>query len=203
MVESVREMDISMDESVLAAMAKWPNVPAASDWLSLDERGHWRLRGEPITHSGLIGFINRNYEPDEQGRWFFQNGPQRVYVSLAYTPLVLHVDADARLRAHTGETVSDITAACLDEQGNLLLETQRGVGLVASDALPRVSEWLVGAGGAPLAEEALEDPGASAGTDTGAALSWSGRPVPIASVRRSEVPERFGFIPDPQPSQAP
>jgi len=191
-----------MDESVLAAMDKWPNVPAVTGWLSLDARGHWRLRDEPIAHPGLIEFINRNYEADDHGRWFFQNGPQRVYVALEYTPLVLHVDADGRLRTHTATTVSGINAACLDEEGNLLLETDAGIGVVASDALACVSEWLVDSGGMPLADETLEAAISTSGADTGVALIWAGRLIPLTRVRRHEVPERFRFVPEPQPPQA-
>ena len=81
-----------MDDSVKQAMAKWPNVPHCYGWLALDARGGWRMRdeaaqqsgqaGERITNQALLGFINRNYACDDDGRWYFQNGPQRVYVDL-------------------------------------------------------------------------------------------------------------------------
>ncbi len=82
-----------MDEQVKAALAKWPDVPDCTGWLALDARGRWRI-GEakagprqPITHAAMIAFINRNY--GAHGRyWVFQNGPQRVYVELEYTPFV-------------------------------------------------------------------------------------------------------------------
>jgi len=187
-----------MDESVVAAMARWPNVPAASGWLSLDVSGHWRLKGEPVTHAGLIDFINRNYERDDDGRWYFQNGPQRVYVSLEYTPLVLHVDGDGRLFTHTGRTVERITAALVDEEGNLLLDTEHGPGLVDSDALPRVSEWLVDTGGAPLPEESM-DAILGGKADADAMLDRGGERLALEPVARARVPDRLGFAPDPQP----
>lgn len=187
-----------MDESVLAAMGKWPNVPAASGWLSLDERGHWQLRDEPITHSGLIEFINRNYESDDAGRWFFQNGPQRVYVSLAYTPLVLHVDTDGTLRNQAGHAVSRVETARVDEEGNLLLGTDAGVGLVVSDALPRVSEWLVGEDGTLPADDALEGLRPDGATQR-VWLAWSGEHIPLLPIARAEVAGHFGFASDPQP----
>ena len=34
-----------MDETVIRAMAKWPDVPAVWGWLSLDRRGVWKLKG--------------------------------------------------------------------------------------------------------------------------------------------------------------
>ncbi|RYH19529.1 MAG: DUF2946 family protein, partial [Alcaligenaceae bacterium] len=103
-----------MDQNVLDAQIRWPNVPAAFGWLSLDPRGQWRLHegggsgeggpGDPIANQQITGFMNRNYTHDDQGRWFFQNGPQRVYVRLDAAALILHYDAqDASFVAHTGE----------------------------------------------------------------------------------------------------
>ena len=71
-----------MDEVVLRAMAKWPNVPAVYGWLALDRRGNWLIKRETIANDGLNAFISRNYLHDEAGQWYFQNGPQRVYVEL-------------------------------------------------------------------------------------------------------------------------
>ena len=45
-------------------------------------------RGSLLRHEKLIEFIHRNYEHDAQGQWFFQNGPQRVYVELQATPWI-------------------------------------------------------------------------------------------------------------------
>lgn len=189
-----------MDDSVRAAMAKWPNVPAVHGWLSLDQHGHWRLRGEPITHPGLVAFINRNYECDETGRWFFQNGPQRGFVRLEYTPWVVHVDATGRLYTHTGREVRSIAGAWIDEHGNLLLESEHGIALVASDALPRVSEWLVGPGGEPAEADAIENPAAPGSGDTATVqLSFGGSRVPLERIGSDRVAERFGFIADPRP----
>src|ERR1700758_4287388 len=90
-----------MDDIVRQALAKWPNVPSCTGWLMLDRRGNWRMRdeaaqasgapGAQIRHEALLGFINRNYEADERGQWFFQNGPQRVYVELGYTPWIVRL----------------------------------------------------------------------------------------------------------------
>lgn len=183
----------AMDESVRAAMEKWPDVPAVYGWLSLDERGHWRLRGEPVTHPGLIAFINRNYECDDDGRWFFQNGPQRGYVRLAYTPWVLHVDSGGLLRTHAGNCVNSVSGAWLDEEGNLLLETEHGVGLVESDALPRVGDWLSESETARQSEALMEDAPPLVCLHFGAAR------IPLQSIMRDEVPRCFGYVADPQP----
>ena len=69
-------------------MAKWPNVPAVYGWLTLDRRGQWLIRGERVTSPVIAEYIGRNYARDSDGNWFFQNGPQRVFVDLEYTPYV-------------------------------------------------------------------------------------------------------------------
>jgi hypothetical protein len=136
-----------MDEIVKAALKKWPNVPACYGWLGLDARGDWYMRddaaqhlgsfqsgvpgakGSRLLHDKLIEFIGRNYDHDEQGRWFFQNGPQRVFVELTDAPWVWRLSADGRVHSHTGVPV-DVRKAYLDETGHLYLSTSLGLGLV-------------------------------------------------------------------------
>ncbi|MDZ7786611.1 MAG: DUF2946 family protein [Halofilum sp. (in: g-proteobacteria)] len=185
-----------MDESVRQAMARWPDVPAVYGWLGLDEAGRWRLQGEPITHPGLIAFINRNYACDEHGAWFFQNGPQRGYVRLHYTPWVLHVDAAGRLRTHTGRAAESVRAAHVDDDGNLLLDTDAGPGLVEAGSLPAAAEWLRDADGEPAGAEAVA---ALQHGDAAVTLGYGGRRVPVSAIRRADVARHFGFVPDPQP----
>jgi hypothetical protein len=89
-----------------------------------------------VVHDKLKAFIHRNYERDERGAWFFQNGPQRVFVQLEVAPLVLglHKQADGRLRieTHTEWPVTEVSSAWLDELGRLYLHTEHGLGLVRS-----------------------------------------------------------------------
>ena len=132
-----------MDDIVRQAIAKWPNVPHCYGWLGLDARGQWFMRddrtqaagpfpqakGSLLRHEKLIEFIQRNYEADERGQWFFQNGPQRVYVELETTPWIWRVGADGSVTSHTGRSVQ-VEAALLDEAGRLYLATDAGVGLV-------------------------------------------------------------------------
>lgn len=133
-----------MDEIVKQALAKWPHVPACYGWLGLDARGRWYMRdqatqaagafphsrGALLQHAGLIAFIARNYEADAQGRWFFQNGPQRVYVELEVAPWVWRLQpADFSVSSHTGRSAQ--AQACLvDSQGRVYLATDIGLGLV-------------------------------------------------------------------------
>jgi hypothetical protein len=132
-----------MDDIVRQAIAKWPNVPHCWGWLGLDARGNWYMRddrtqaagpfprskGSLLRHEKLVDFIQRNYECDELGRWFFQNGPQRVYVELEATPLVFRIAADTSVAAHTGRA-AHVARAVLDEAGRVYLDTDIGFGLV-------------------------------------------------------------------------
>lgn len=184
-----------MDESVRQAMARWPDVPAVHGWLGLDEAGRWRLRGEPVTHPGLVAFINRNYDRDEHGRWFFQNGPQRGYVRLDYTPWIFYVDGDGGLHTHTERAIASLSGACIDDEGNLLLATDAGPGLVERGSLPAAAEWLRDARGEPASPEALA--ALHEGSGGGLQLEHGGRRVPVRPIRRADVPAHFGFVADP------
>ena len=145
-----------MDEIVKAALAKWPNVPHCHGWLALDARGDWymrderiqaagpfpRVKGSRIQHEKLLGFIHRNYGRDEAGAWFFQNGPQRVYVQLEAAPYVWRLARRGdglEVRAHTGAEAQP-RSAWLDEQGRLFLDTDLGFGLVHSLDMAEAAE---------------------------------------------------------------
>ncbi|NCZ59905.1 MAG: DUF2946 family protein, partial [Betaproteobacteria bacterium] len=139
-----------MDEAVLKAMARWPDIPAVFGWLLLDPRGGWRLvqrdapnfdpivhkRGEPITSPSIIDFIGRNYARDDKGRWFWQNGPQRVFVELEAAPLIFRVLESAntptskQLVTHTGYRVERIKDPCVDLHGRFYLATEHGPGMI-------------------------------------------------------------------------
>lgn len=122
-----------MDDIVKKAMEKWPNVPHCFGWLALDARGHWRLRdetaqarglpGETLRHESLLSFINRNYQHDDAGRWYFQNGPQRVYVDLAIAPFVARTDPQRGLVLHTDAELDTIDSAWMTEDGQLLFKS--------------------------------------------------------------------------------
>ncbi len=132
-----------MDEVVKAALKKWPNVPACVGWLGLDARGCWYMRdervqaagafpqvkGSRLAHDKLLAFIGRNYERGDDGCWFFQNGPQRVYVELEAAPWVWRVSADGAIVSHTGRAAT-ARSAWLDEHGRLFVDSDIGFGLV-------------------------------------------------------------------------
>lgn len=190
-----------MDEIVRKAMEKWPNVPALYGWLGLDRRGRWLLQGKVIERQPLIDFIGRNYAGDEQGRWYFQNGPQRAYIALAYTPWVLRSDAEGGLLAHTGEAVHAVTGAWLDEDGSLLLEWERGIALLDDADLAWAFERLVDGEGRRPAEPELMQALEAMQLEEPATLclEYAGAKVAIAPIRRSDVALKFGFAPEPAP----
>ena len=90
-------------------------------------------KGSLLLHEKLIDFIQRNYESDADGQWFFQNGPQRVFVELELTPLIWRIAEGPgfAVTAHTG-VAAQVLACLLDEQGRVYLHTSAGFGLVHS-----------------------------------------------------------------------
>ena len=171
-----------MDEAVRLALAKWPNVPACTGWLRLSRRGEWRVPEGPIRHAGLNAFIGRNYLATADGRWFFQNGPQQVFVSLDYTPLILRLASAEQLETHTGLPANTVTEAWLDEDGSLLLGCEHGVALLDDRDLAAFCTRLAGD---------LETPGAPV------TLNWAGSSVSVGRITQAEVAARFGFTPEP------
>lgn len=148
-----------MDDIVKQAMAKWPNVPHAWGWLGLDARGNWWLRdaeaqaaggfasgaagarGEMLRHEKLIDFIQRNYAADADGQWYFQNGPQRVYVELEAAPWVWRIAADGAVTAHDGQA-AQVWTMLTDEQGRVFLRTDRGFGIVHTQDVAQVADAI-------------------------------------------------------------
>ena len=200
-----------MDEIVKAALKKWPNVPHCHGWLALDARGDWYMRDERIQHAGpfpqvkgsrithdkLKAFIERNYAADEAGRWFFQNGPQRVYVQLEAAPWVwrvqwpdIDIDIGNGSGSGSGSSGSSISISSgdapaqpgltshtgapaqqqscwLDAEGRLYLHTDLGFGIVHSQDMLDAAQAI---------ERGL----------------WLPQPLVAA-----DAPARFGFTLDP------
>jgi hypothetical protein len=175
-----------MDNIVEAALRKWPNVPHCWGWLALDARGQWFMRderiqaagpfphikGSRVDHPKLLSFIERNYAQDAQGAWFFQNGPQRVYVQLEAAPWVLRVAAEPGWPVHTHTGLpTTVQSAWLDDQGRLFLHTPLGLGLVHTMDMG-------------VAAQAVED-----GT-------WQPQELVFG-----EMPGRFGYVLEPMPPE--
>src|SRR5690606_22664106 len=155
-----------MDDQVLAAMARWPDVPDVHGWLSLSERGEWRLhpqgdaltpqhgaddiprQGGSITSTPILQSITRTSAADDQAQWYFQNGPQRVFVRLDAAPHIFRTVPEhagsTLLCSHTEKAVATIYAWYLDDSGKLYAQTDLGPGLVAGrDLMDLLSQlWL-------------------------------------------------------------
>ena len=195
-----------MDEHVLRGMARWPDVPAVYGWLALDRRGNWLLKGEPIGNPIVTGYLARNYEHDADGNWYFQNGPQRVYVELAYTPLVYRVvdvaPAPLAIETHTGKRAAALAGAWIDEDGTLIVDTERGVGVLDDRDLEAALAGLVDANGGVLPEAAVEDALAliEGGREAPVWLKFGDSNVKVQAIRSADVAGRFGFTPRPQPA---
>ena len=172
-----------MDDAVIRSLLKWPDIPAVYGWLMLDRRGNWRIRNpsaatpvyETIGNAALRQFIGRNYAADARGCWFFQNGPQRVYVGLAYAPFVFRIEG-RQLADQCGARLADIDAAWLDEEGSVVLKSGHCVGLLDDRDL------------AACAERLMEGHFDACGTR-----------IPVATIQGRELESRFDFVRTPGP----
>ncbi len=188
-----------MDEWVKRALAKWPDVPALYGWLRLTRRGRWLIKDELISNPKIIRVINRNYGADEQGRWFFQNGPQRGYIALDYAPFVLRSMPDGGLQTHSELRVQSADTAWLDEEGSLVLATEYGAGLVSDNDLG----WGLSRlrmENSPVTEEQLGEALAlSSGEKTGLRLHAFAAELPVIRCDTGDMQQRLGFVRNPVP----
>jgi hypothetical protein len=195
-----------MDELVKQAMVKWPNVPHCYGWLALDARGRWRMRderaqalglaGEPIVHTALLGFIARNYASDERGCWYFQNGPQRVYLQLETTPYIARTDPQHGFVLHTGAPLGPLDEALLCPGGELILRS--------GDVVAQLDDRDTGQALAALELDGklADDEALLAWLDGGAGalrLRHGGRALALERVEHAALAARFGFERAPSP----
>ncbi|SFD33030.1 DUF2946 family protein [Massilia yuzhufengensis] len=193
-----------MDDIVKQAMAKWPNVPHCYGWLGLDARGNWRMRdeaaqqagapGDKLANTKLAGFINRNYGHDDKGRWYFQNGPQRVYVNLESTPFIARTDPAQGFVVQTGQAMGPLEGVFMTDAGALVLQ--------AGDIVAQLDDRDVASvlarmefDGHPASIEAimawLEDDAEEL------ALVTDGARVVVERLAADALPRRFGYVPAP------
>lgn len=202
-----------MDDQVLRSLVKWPNVPDCYGWLALDRRGQWRMRdeftqqhhlpGQVIVHQALNEFISRNYARDSHGRYFFQNGPQRVFITLDATPWIARIipsNQGTQLLTQCQNSLEP-RAALSDENGNIYIvgkvtqtiyeDSDRGkfsiqegesIALLHDHDLDLFSEL------ASLREEACS---------FGGSWNWYGQQLPLDPIHSSELATRFDYIAKP------
>lgn len=189
-----------MDDIVKQAMVKWPNVPDCYGWLALDARGAFRMRdeaaqannlpGDRILHTALLAFIHRNYAADAKGGWFFQNGPQRVYVDLEATPFIARTDPAVGFVLHDGQALGGLTHAYMTEQGQLILQQAEKIAMLddrdLAQCLPHLRHKDM-----PLDDTQL--------------INWLAQPddtmyfvigektLPLQAIQRAELARQLGF----------
>ena len=127
-------------------------------------------KGSRVEHVKLAEFIGRNYVQDARGCWYFQNGPQQVFVELEATPWIWRVQQQAgsvQIHSHTGAAlaVADVQQVLLDEQGALYLLAPQGLGMVHTQDM----------------------------LDAAAALEAGWLPEP-QSVAREALSKRYGYV---------
>ena len=206
-----------MDQSVLDAQIRWPDVPAAYGWLSLTARGEWRLHplgdahsgglGEGISNTQILSFIGRNYAVEANGKWFFQNGPQRVYVRLDASPFIARVDpALGALITHNGLTITQVMQWLVDDTGQLYAQTNLGAARIDDRDLSILAEQLFTADSGSLLAvleefglDQLPDRGFSFFDPTQRFLALR-QPALLHAVKLKDVPLTLNFIANPAPA---
>ena len=202
-----------MDEQVLRSLIKWPNVPHCFGWLALDRRGQWRMRdeyaqtnqlpGNVIQHVALNEFISRNYAHDSLGRYFFQNGPQRVFITLDATPWIARMipsESGPQLSTQCGTEIKP-HGALSDEKGNIYITGS------IPQALSDQIDATIFTQTESLSVALLHDHDLDLFSDQSqveedacsfrGSWQWDGKDLPIEPINSAELAERFHFIKTP------
>ena len=202
-----------MDEQVLRSLVRWPNVPHCFGWLALDRRGQWRMRdefaqanqlaGSVIQHAALNEVISRNYACDSLGRYFFQNGPQRVFITLDATPWIARIipsESGLQLLTQCGTEIKP-HGALSDEKGNIYI-----TGLI-TQSFPDQIDVTTFTKTESLSVALLHDHDLDLFSDQSKVLEdacsfrgswqWDGKNLPIEAIHSVELCERFCFIKAP------
>jgi hypothetical protein len=202
-----------MDEQVLRSLIKWPNVPHCFGWLALDRRGQWRMRdeyaqtnqlpGNVIQHVALNEFISRNYAHDSLGRYFFQNGPQRVFITLDATPWIARMipsESGPQLSTQCGTKIKP-HGALSDEKGNIYITGSIPQSLsdqIDSTVFTQTESLSV----ALLHDHDLDLFSDQSQVEEDAcsfrgSWQWDGKDLPIEPIHSAELAGRFHFIKAP------
>jgi hypothetical protein len=202
-----------MDEQVLRSLIKWPNIPHCFGWLALDRRGQWRMRdeyaqtnqlpGNVIQHVALNEFISRNYAHDSLGRYFFQNGPQRVFITLDVTPWIARIipsESGPQLSTQCGTKIKPHSALS-DEKGNIYIAGS------IPQSLPDQIDGTVFTQTESLSIALLHDHDLDLFSDQSqikedacsfrGSWQWDGKDLPIEPIHSAELAGRFHFIKAP------
>lgn len=202
-----------MDEQVLRSLIKWPNVPHCFGWLALDRRGQWRMRdefaqanklaGSVIQHAALNEFISRNYACDALGRYFFQNGPQRVFITLDATPWIARMipgENGPQLLTQCGTEIKPHSALS-DEKGNIYI-----TGIIVQSLSDQIDSFVF-TKTESLSVALLHDHDLDLFSNQSKVMEdacsyrgswqWDGEDLPIEPIHSLELSDRFHFIKAP------
>ena len=193
-----------MDELVKQSLTKWPNVPHCYGWLTLDARGAFRMRdesaqaahqpGDIIRHESLLAFIYRNYDCDSRGAWYFQNGPQRVYVELETTPFIARTDPELGFVLHDRTPVHEIDCVFMTDTGQLIIQSHQKIAMLDPSDLAHCLAMLY------VEDQAIADDDL---------LNWLSTPDQTLQIKlgqqfksvewvdSNQLQRRFGFIAHP------
>lgn len=209
----IAKLNSDMDDIVRQAMAKWPNVPHCYGWLRLDARGNWRmcdeqaqalrLPGDKISNPVLLNFICRNYTHDKQGQWYFQNGPQRVYVDLEVAPFIARTDPAHGFVLHTGSALQKIHTAWMTENGQLVLQSAEAAAILDDRDLGPCIEHLR-LNDQPVNDEQLLS-WLDASSEDNAGMTWHSPngALPVRRILENRLAEQFRFVRLPRLPQLP
>jgi hypothetical protein len=196
-----------MDDIVKQAMAKWPNVPHCYGWLALDARGAWRMRdeaaqradapGDKLANATLVSFINRNYLADERGCWYFQNGPQRVYVNLETAPFIARTDPAQGLVLHTGQPLGAPEQVFMTGAGGIVLRAGEKLAQLDDRDTAQLLQAMELDGSVASDEELMAWLDGNPGQPGRLTLRWQGKAIAVERLVADEAPGRFGFVQRP------
>lgn len=162
-----------------------------------------QLAGSVIQHVALNEFISRNYACDSLGRYFFQNGPQRVFITLDATPFIARIfpsPSGPQLLTQCGTEIKP-HGALSDEKGNIYITgliTQSLSDQIDSTAFTKTESPSV----ALLHDHDLDLFSEQSKVQEDAcsfrgSWLWDSKELPIEPVHSIELSKRFHFIKSP------
>lgn len=163
-----------------------------------------QLAGTIIQHTALNDFISRNYACDSLGRYFFQNGAQRVFITLDATPWIARMipsESGIQLLNQCGEKIEP-QSALIDEKGNVYITGSITQSL--SDQVDKTIFTRTVLTSVALLHDHDLDIFSEQSTVQEDACSfrgswlWSGRKIPIEPIHSIELSERFHFVKAPR-----
>ncbi len=180
----------------------WPRKLEVYGWLSLDRRGCWLIKGNKVRNAKLTKFISANYYVDINGRYFFQNGPQRVFVSIDLAPYIVNVMGNNPLElvTHNGIRVEVIDQAWFDKRMNLFICWDNVIGAINDRDNPYLFEYLVDKNNSRISSKDSIDPwfGSSGHPNAEIFLNHNGRKTKIiTTLKMTHLSKLFEANPKP------